>query len=476
MLEGNPGVVLRSWTNTLPNSNLLRYLDFANLERVAPITPAALADILVHKCYDFEKPAELRKGISRILGLGLFLAEGEVHKRQRKLLMPAFAYRHVQNLYPMFWDKSRELMAAIIASKGESGNVESDESICVEVNRWASRATLDIIGQGGFGQSFNAIQDPDNAISKTYRSLFRPDKRGQILGILGFLLPVWVVKQLPFLRNDQMKQTSEFIRRVCQDAIDAKRQKPKVDREGERDVLSVAMDSGVFSDEELVDQMMTFLAAGHETSASALTWAIYLLAKHPDIQARLRDELTHSSLPHPSDDPTSSAVVTAETIEKLPYLNAVCREVLRLFPPVSVTIRVAVRDTSVCDQVIPQGTTIMIPPWAVNANPALWGDDAGEFNPERWLVVANEKPVTTLAEGKGGGTNYNFLTFLHGPRSCIGQSFAVGELKCLVAAWVGAFETRLKDVEFVPVVKGGITAKPKDGLHVRVRPVGGGPS
>lgn len=88
-------------------------------------------------------------------------------------------------------------MAAIIASKDESGNVESDESICVEVNRWASRGTLDIIGQGGFGQSFNAIQDPDNAISKTYRSLFRPDKRGQILGILGFLLPVWVVKQLP---------------------------------------------------------------------------------------------------------------------------------------------------------------------------------------------------------------------------------------------------------------------------------------
>lgn len=85
MLEGNPGVVLRSWTNTLPKSNLIRYLDFANLERVAPITPAALADILVHKCYDFEKPAELRKGISRILGLGLFLAEGEVHKVNKSI-------------------------------------------------------------------------------------------------------------------------------------------------------------------------------------------------------------------------------------------------------------------------------------------------------------------------------------------------------------------------------------------------------
>lgn len=88
-------------------------------------------------------------------------------------------------------------MATIIASKGESHNSEADESICVEVNRWASRATLDIIGQGGFGQSFNAIQDPDNAISRTYRSLFRPDWRGQILGVLGFLLPVRVVELLP---------------------------------------------------------------------------------------------------------------------------------------------------------------------------------------------------------------------------------------------------------------------------------------
>lgn len=85
MMEGNPGVVLRSWTNTLQQSNLIRYLDFLNLERVVPITPAALADVLVHKCYDFEKPAELRKGISRILGLGLFLAEGDVHKVNRHI-------------------------------------------------------------------------------------------------------------------------------------------------------------------------------------------------------------------------------------------------------------------------------------------------------------------------------------------------------------------------------------------------------
>lgn len=80
MMEAGPGNVLRSWANSVPNHGIIRYFDFFNLERVAIVGPAALADVLVHNCYDFEKPPQLRKGISRILGMGLFLAEGEVHK------------------------------------------------------------------------------------------------------------------------------------------------------------------------------------------------------------------------------------------------------------------------------------------------------------------------------------------------------------------------------------------------------------
>lgn len=83
MLEAGPGNVLRSWANSVPNDGIIRYLDFFNLERVVVVSPAALAEVLVHKCYDFEKPPQLRKGISRILGMGLFLAEGDVHKVSR---------------------------------------------------------------------------------------------------------------------------------------------------------------------------------------------------------------------------------------------------------------------------------------------------------------------------------------------------------------------------------------------------------
>ena len=80
MMESAPGDVLRSWANSVPNQGLIRYLDFFNLERLAIVSPATLADVLVHKCYDFEKPRQLREAVSRILGLGLFLSEGDVHK------------------------------------------------------------------------------------------------------------------------------------------------------------------------------------------------------------------------------------------------------------------------------------------------------------------------------------------------------------------------------------------------------------
>lgn len=97
-------------------------------------------------------------------------------------------------MYPMFWDKSKEMVVAIAASTQQ---LDPEKGMSIEVNGWASRATLDIIGQGGFGQSFSAIQDPENALSQTYRDIFKPDRRGQIFGILGLLLPQWLIRRLP---------------------------------------------------------------------------------------------------------------------------------------------------------------------------------------------------------------------------------------------------------------------------------------
>lgn len=224
-----------------------------------------------------------------------------------------------------------------------------------------------------------------------------------------------------------------------------------------RNILSVAIESGGFTDEGLVNQLMTFLIAGHETTASALSFAICMLCQHPKIQSRLREEV-RSLLPDPRS-PTSS--ISSNDIDSMPYLNAVCNEVLRLYPPVPLTVRVAAQDTTLIGHYIPKGTTIFISPWATNADKDFWGEDAGNFNPDRWL-----------GEGKAntGGieTNYAFLTFLHGPRSCIGQSFAKGEFACLLAAWAGTFETRFGNADYVVKVKNGLTPRPQD-LGVRLQ-------
>jgi cytochrome P450 len=254
-----------------------------------------------------------------------------------------------------------------------------------------------------------------------------------------------------------MEAAAILIKKVCKDLIVEKRRKLENKEATGVDILSVAIESGGFSDEDLVNQMMTFLAAGHETTSSALTWAIYLLCLHPDVQSRLREEI-HSNL----ESIDSHTSITPAQIDKLPYLHAVCQETLRFFPSVPLTIREARdNDSTIVGQRIPKGMLIFIMAAAVNKSTELWGEDAGEFKPDRWMGPGR-------ANTGGASSNYAFLTFLHGPRSCIGQGFAKAEFACLLAGLVGRFQMELADKNFELKVKGGITARPANGLPVRL--------
>ncbi|RYP72197.1 hypothetical protein DL771_004327 [Monosporascus sp. 5C6A] len=506
------GIPHREWATTIPNDGLIRYLGPFNQERLLVTNPKTLAEVLVTRSYDFVKPADVQHALSRVVGAGLLLTEGDEHRFQRKKLMPAFAFRHVKDLYPVFWDKGREAVEAMaehITARGsppsEQADLERNEkrsSAVIEIGDWASRATLDIIGVAGLGKDFGTIRDPDTELSRTYRSLFSPSKQAQRLALLTLLLPNWLVSRLPVKRNDDIASASGYIRSVCRDLIREKREKMQAarssgaGREEEKpgaasaapdvDILSVALESGAFSDENLIDQLMTFLAAGHETTATSMTWAVYLLARHPDVQSRLRREV-REHLPSPAADPNSATVSSAE-IDRLPYLNAVCSEVLRYFSPVPVTMREAVPGATIRGRRIPPGTRVVLAPWATNRDPALWGADADEFRPERWLqgqarAADDRDNQDGAADGKkhgsGGGasSNYAFLTFLHGPRSCIGQAFARAEFACLLACWAGRFEFALRDEaerdERNIAIKAGATAKPSAGMYVHATLVGG---
>ncbi|PWY78343.1 cytochrome P450 monooxygenase [Aspergillus heteromorphus CBS 117.55] len=460
---------MRRWNEEIPNDGLIRFYIAANLERLIVTSSKALSEILVQKAYEFEKPLLVRRALGRVTGEhGVLLVEGAEHKRQRKSLMPAFAYRHIKNLYPVFWSKSIE-MVKLIEQDLQHREDPTNNVICIE--NWVSRATLDIIGVTGMNRDFNSLHDPSNDLAHHYHRISSsPPTRLEIgLFLAGLVLgTAHLVSKLPFSRNRLIDESADYIRNVARQMIREARETTTTTDEKKTptdaiDIISVALESDAFTEEELIDQMMTFLAAGHETTSSALQWCIYTLCKHPDVQTRLREEI-RSNLPSISLENPSP--LSAATIDALPYLHAVCNEVLRFHPSAPNTIRIANRDTTLVGQPIPKGTVIQIVPAVTNRDKALWGPDADQFNPERWLGPGQ-------ANTGGAASNYAFLTFIHGPRSCIGQGFAKGEMACLLAALVGRFRMELEDPDKELVSRDGATTSPLDGVRARLEVVEG---
>ncbi|KAK3191788.1 hypothetical protein K4F52_002214 [Lecanicillium sp. MT-2017a] len=440
-------------------------------EYILITSPQALSEVLVSKAYDFEKPKFIRNAFGPFLGHGLVLAEGQEHKVQRRSLMPAFSFRHIKDLYPTFWRKSCDVVKAMMETCDAQGQAEFD------VDHWAGRVSLDIIGVAGLGRDFDAVHNEHDEIVKTYMIIATPSAQDRILLVLtdffGSFLPMPLLLKVPIPRVLEARRAARTIRNVCKDLIQAKKKKLQEDKLDDLDILSQALKSGMFDEEMLINHLMTFLGAGHETTASALTFAIYALCRHPEVQTRLRDEV-RQNLPSVNED----REITSNDIDSLPYLNAVCNEVLRMYSPVPQTIREAIRDTTVHGQVVPRGTRFILAAWGTNIDRSLWGDDGEEFRPERWLVDADAGAESIKAASLGGATsNYAFLSFLHGPRSCIGQAFAKAEFACLLAAWVGKFSFELRDKSLMDesnmVFEQLITVKAAQGVHVRATVVPG---
>lgn len=201
-----------------------------------------------------------------------------------------------------------------------------------------------------------------------------------------------------------------------------------------------------------------------------MIWACYGLCQHPEIQTRLRAEI-RAHLP----SPVGSSDVTSLDIDRVPYLTAVCNEILRYYDVFVWTRREAGVDTSLLGQRIPKGTAIVIPFRAIHRDKSIWGEDADTFNPDRW--VSNSKSGTPRLTSGGAKSNFGVMSFFHGPRSCIGEAFARAEFACLLAAWVGRFEFELNDKAQLDEknlkTAGGFTTGPVDGLDVRVKIVPG---
>lgn len=269
ILREPSGVPHREWMAKTKNDGMIRYVNWMR-ERILVTNPAVLKELLHTKSYEFVKPDQVRHGLARILGRGILFAEGDEHKVQRKNLLPAFAFRHVKDLYPVFWDKAGDLVealgeASIAAQKAKDETPDTPGAVkhahgAIEVGGWISRSTLDIIGVSGMDRDFNALRDPDNELSKQYGNVLNPSRVGRFIGILAFFFPRWLVDRIPVKDNQNIWAAADYVKKVCRDMVVKKRQAIAEKKTERPDIISVALGSGLFNDEELVNQMMTFLS------------------------------------------------------------------------------------------------------------------------------------------------------------------------------------------------------------------------
>ncbi|KAL2019390.1 hypothetical protein VTK56DRAFT_9681 [Thermocarpiscus australiensis] len=462
--SGHPNEPYLSWMRHWPKTpaGLIRYFDVGNSDAVLVTSLAAHKEILHDKCYSFQKPAFFKRLIADMVGYGIVFTEGEEHKRQRRLLAGLFSPGNLRALVPMFRDKARHL------SKLLEQNIEREDGV-VDLVSLYSKIMLDIMGVFALGVELDNLQPANgtanNSFDHCYHELFEPDTWGQILMGINTVLPV---RWLPLEANRRYKQALQAVRSqlmaIIQDRIrtvgEWKAAGIDVDAKKGKDLLSFMVAEKYYADSDrwtpqyIMEQILTFLAGGHETTASGLTWGTQLMIEHPAEAKRLRAEIDELLRREPVPDQRS--------IENLPYLHNFVREVLRLQAPGVNVAREAAEDVVVQGVVLPKGTTVLIQPAMVNRNPTVWGADCDEFRPDRWDRLEGE-----------AADPWAFATFALGPRVCIGKAMTMLEFKIILVELVSKF-----DIEgVVPHAKVGNIKyinpspllRPEGGLRVRVK-------
>lgn len=347
----------------------------------------------------------------------------------------------------------------------------SDQNTSFQVLDYLNRATLDIIGRVAFALDVDSLTNPAVPLRQAYSRMFAFDVISCLSQAIAMYLP-WT-RRIPTKMN---RDTAHSAKTISDTASQIVKSKLSEDEESStpmsRDILSLVVrqnesllktDGDKLSFDELRDQVMNFLGAGHDTTATGVAWTIDLLSKRIDIQHRLREEITtHFPLLKQSDiDPRrgGSMLASSNLLDHLQYLANVCNESLRLIPPVPIVIRECVDDTTLSGYFIPKGTNIFISSNAINRLPWFWGANANVFDPNRWDDLPKE-----WVPGA-------FQTFLEGPRGCIGRKFAETEMKVLLCCLLSKF--RFERDETWPDQEERknwrIVLRPRDGVRVEVR-------
>jgi cytochrome P450 len=395
--------------------------------------PALIETILLKDAEHFPKTRLDYRVLKPIVGEGLLTAEGDNWRWQRKLASPLFRHTELLRYVPIMAEAAEERVTRWRQHAGEFiSNIEAD----------MTETTFSVIARTILAGINEAEGD---AIKRAGRAYLDPITWEVAASLL--LLP----EKMWHPGKRRMRKAAAQSRAIVRRLLDQRR----AEGASGDDLLARMLaarnpDSGQpMSDENIVDNLTTFLLAGHETTAKALTWTFYILARAPEWQQRLRDEVLAV---------VGNGPIGPETIGKLPLVSRVLKESMRLYPPVPVITRVTSEDIVLGGKQLPKPTLIVIPMFAVHRHTRLW-DEPDRFDPDRFLPEREAKYPRT-----------QFMPFGYGHRVCIGSSFANIEAITILAA-------SLRSVRFVwdgrhePEPVSRVTLRPKGGMPLIIKPL-----
>eukprot|EP00960_Hanusia_phi_P073896 768109-Hanusia_phi.AAC.5 len=410
---------------TMAYGKICCYRGVGLLFRVVVSDPKAIKHILVSKPDSFPKmPLDLFL-IKRAIGNGLLVVEGSQHARQRKIISEAFHFDAISKIYPIFVQATEKLL-----SKWER-LCSSKKSPLIDAREEFSFITLDVIGLSAFGFDFKAVEGDYSEIREAFTN---------IIPLAGMSLIYVILKFLPFveflplsdniIRNSAVKCIQNAVKKV----IDERLHLIENGKEVPNDLLSLllntrqnASENEQLTEEEIMNNVQTFMLAGHETTANVLCWTFYLLSENPEFCKRLRSELWAKLQ---GKAPTMRQLQDKE----LPLLYATCKESMRLYPAAPIISRKCNEDTVLGGYLVPSGTSILISPWVLGRHPDYW-ERPNDFWPERWLEQSSN---TDLEDNP-----FKWLPFIAGPRQCVGRGFAEKELMVVISLILQNFDLKV---------------------------------
>ncbi|KZP14971.1 cytochrome P450 [Athelia psychrophila] len=388
--------------------HVVKYHGLGNQAQIWVSDPKALHYIVVKDQDSYDPNIHFRKAM---FGEGLLGTRGKQHRKQRKMLNPVFNPRHLQEMVPIFHSVSHKLRDTI-SSKVEAGPQE------IDMLHWFGRTALELVGQSGLGErSGNCFSNPSErsmlipAFQTHSPTVFRlPILQRLIPYVDGLGSPAFrraIVKLIPFADVKSAREMVDLMDKTSHEIVRSKESSNLVANEevgGGKDIMSIlsnankaAAEEDRLPDAEVIAQVSTMVFAATDTTSSALSRIFHLLAQDPEAQGRLRDEIRAAR--------SQDGDLDYKQLDALEYLDAVIRETVRLYAPIPFMERTANKDTvlpfsqpivgidgtDISEVAIPKGTKVTVAVMRANRDPEIWGDDAQEWKPERWLASSPDK-------------------------------------------------------------------------------------